>query len=112
MLALSVSISAISWPFSTSSPSETSHLRIVPSSIESDSRGMVISLAKRAVLLEIAERGYRRLDDVLGVRHRGLLERLGVRHRDVGAGYPLHRSVEVVERLLLDQRRQVRAHAA
>ena len=45
MFALSVSISTISCPFVTSSPSETSHFRIVPSSIESDRRGMVTSVA-------------------------------------------------------------------
>src|SRR5215212_2120539 len=43
MLALSVSISTSSSPRRTSSPSDFSHLRIVPSSIESDSRGMETS---------------------------------------------------------------------
>src|SRR3954453_22698425 len=43
MLALSVSISTSSSPFLTSSPSDFSHLRIVPSSIESDRRGMATS---------------------------------------------------------------------
>ena len=47
MFALSVSISAISWPWATSSPSATSHFRIVPSSMESDRRGIVISAAIR-----------------------------------------------------------------
>ncbi len=47
MFALSVSISTISWPFSTSSPSATSHFRIVPSSMESDRRGIVTSVAMR-----------------------------------------------------------------
>src|SRR3712207_6444397 len=45
MLALSVSISTSGSPFFTSPPSSTSHLRIVPSSIESDRRGMVTSVA-------------------------------------------------------------------
>src|SRR3954466_2192705 len=40
MLALSVSISTSSSPLETSSPSDLSHLRIVPSSMESDRRGM------------------------------------------------------------------------
>src|SRR4051794_31486138 len=40
MLALSVSISTSSSPSLTSSPSDFSHLRIVPSSIESDRRGI------------------------------------------------------------------------
>ena len=43
MLALSVSISTSSSPLETSSPSDLSHLRIVPSSIESDRRGMATS---------------------------------------------------------------------
>ena len=40
MLALSVSISTSGWPRFTSPPTSTSHLSTVPSSIESDSRGI------------------------------------------------------------------------
>ena len=43
MLALSVSISTISSPRDTSSPSDLSHFRIVPSSMESDRRGIATS---------------------------------------------------------------------
>src|SRR3954470_878992 len=43
MFALSVSISTSSSPRFTSSPSALSHLRIVPSSIESDRRGIATS---------------------------------------------------------------------
>src|SRR3954449_8210179 len=43
MLALSVSISTSSSPRDTSSPSDLSHLRIVPSSMESDKRGIATS---------------------------------------------------------------------
>src|SRR5215218_2853781 len=43
MLALSVSISTSSSPRLTSSPSDFSHFRIVPSSIESDRRGIATS---------------------------------------------------------------------
>src|ERR671934_640726 len=43
MLALSVSISTSSSPRDTSSPSDLSHLRIVPSSIESERRGIATS---------------------------------------------------------------------
>src|SRR2546423_15412366 len=103
MLALSVSISTISWPRSTSSPSDTSYLRIVPSSIESDSRGITTSAA---IGSDVPEGGERRVHHVLLVWERGLLERLGVGHRHVGAGHSLHGRVEPVERLLLDQRRQ------
>src|SRR4051794_20181392 len=49
MFALSVSISTSSSPLETSSPSDFSHLRIVPSSIESDRRGIATS-AMAAVL--------------------------------------------------------------
>src|SRR3954471_3495251 len=43
MFALSVSISTSSSPWETSSPSDLSHFRIVPSSMESDRRGMATS---------------------------------------------------------------------
>src|SRR5215212_6706050 len=110
MLALSVSISTSGSPRVTSPPSSTSHLSTVPSSIESERRGIVTSLAN-ASPLEVAEGGERRLHDVLLVRERRLLEWLRIRHRDVGAGHALNGRVQPVERLLLDQRRQVRSHA-
>ena len=43
MFALSVSISTSSSPTATSSPTDFIHCRIVPSSIESESRGMTMS---------------------------------------------------------------------
>src|ERR1700742_1592266 len=43
MFALSVSISTSSSPTATSSPSDLSHFRIVPSSMESDRRGIATS---------------------------------------------------------------------
>ncbi len=43
MVALSVSISTISSPRETEAPSDTSQRTMVPSSIESDSRGITIS---------------------------------------------------------------------
>ena len=49
MLALSVSISTSSSPLETSSPSDLSHFRIVPSSIESDRRGIATSAMGRNV---------------------------------------------------------------
>src|SRR5919202_1413217 len=45
MFALSVSISTSSSPTATSSPTDFIHLRIVPSSIESERRGMTMSWA-------------------------------------------------------------------
>src|ERR687895_1552456 len=112
MLALSVSISTSGSPRLTSPPSSTSHLSTVPSSIESDRRGIVTSLAIGSPPLDVAEGGYGGLHHVLLMRECGLLERLGVRHRDVGTGHALHGGVEPVERLLLDQRSEVRANAA
>src|SRR3954464_15310722 len=49
MLALSVSISTSSSPLDTSSPSDLSHFRIVPSSIESDRRGIETSAMPRNI---------------------------------------------------------------
>src|SRR5215211_338403 len=112
MLALSVSISTSGSPRLTWPPCSTSHLSTVPSSIESDRRGIVTSVAMVGALLEISEGREHSLHHVLLMRHCGLLERLGVGHRRVGPGHPLHRRVEVVERLLLDERRQVRPDAA
>src|SRR5215208_8107747 len=112
MLALSVSISTSGSPRLTSPPSSTSHLRTVPSSIESERRGIVTSVANSVPFLEISERGYRGLYDVFLVRERRLLQGLGIRHRHVGSRHALHGSVERVDRLLLNQSRQVGAHAA
>src|SRR3954471_21046928 len=102
MLALSVSISTSSSPRFTSSPSDLSHLRIVPSSIESDRRGIATSAMPGSVplpgpgasargggqgaratrrALQVAEGGDDRLDDLRLVRIGDLLERLRVRHR-------------------------------
>src|SRR5919108_4124984 len=111
MLALSVSISTSSSPRFTSSPTDFSHCRIVPSSIESERRGMTTSTAKRSALY-VADRRDRGLYDVLLVRHRRLLERLRVRHRHVRAGDPLDRRIEVVEGLFLHERGEVGADAA
>ena len=47
MVALSVSISAITWPASTVSPSLTSHLASVPSSMVGDRAGMRMSITAR-----------------------------------------------------------------
>src|SRR5918992_3832297 len=109
MFALSVSISTSGGPRFPSPPSGTSHLSTVPSSIESDRRGMRTSEANGSSVLEGGERG---VHHVLLVRERRLLERLGVRHRHVPPSDPPPRRVEVVERLLLYQRGKVRADPA
>src|SRR4051794_13651736 len=104
MFALSVSISTSSSPTDTSSPTDLSHRRTVPSSMESESRGMTISAT--AAPLQRLECG---ADHVLGVRDRGLLHSLRVRHVDVRPGHSLDRRIEVVERLALDQGGEVGA---
>src|SRR3954452_3051495 len=110
MLALSVSISTISSPRWTSSPSDLSHRMIVPSSIESERRGIDTSdMAREGTGLEDRED---RLRDLRLVRIGDLLERLGVGHRQVGPGAARDGRVEPVEGLLLDERREVRADAA
>src|SRR4051812_47345894 len=112
MFALSVSISTSGSPRFTSPPTSTSHLSTVPSSIESERRGIITSVALVLWCLEILEEGQAGLNHVLLVRERGLLERFGVRHWNICAGHPGHRRVKVVERLLLNQGREVCAHAA
>src|SRR5215208_2531341 len=111
MFALSVSISTSSSPTATSSPCDLIHRRIVPSSIESESLGMTISLATFSSQTAF-ERRHGRADHVLGVGDGRLLEALCVRHWNVGTSDPLDRCVEVVEGLLLDEGREVRADAA
>src|SRR3954451_10492440 len=106
MLALSVSISTSGSPRLPPPPSSTSHLSTVPSSIESDRRGIVTSLAM--LLLEVPEGGERGLHHVLLVGGGRLLEWVRVRQRDTPAGHTLDGRGEPVERLLLDQRGEVR----
>src|SRR4029079_12585944 len=110
MLALSVSISTRSSPRLTSSPTDLSHRSTVPSSIESERRGITTSAANGAS--DVPERRHRRLHHVLLVRHRGLLERLRVGHRHVRPGHSLNGGVEVIEGLFLHERGEVRAHPA
>src|SRR4051812_39326517 len=118
MLALSVSISTSGSPRFTSPPSSTSHLRMVPSSMESERRGMVTSVAtaqspvpspqspeKTTAAsreqpwklgsgdwkpeLHISKSRNRGVHDMFFMRKRRLLQRLRVGHRHVGAGHPL-----------------------
>src|SRR5688500_19668922 len=99
MLALSVSISTSGSPRVTSAPSSTSHFRTVPSSIESDRRGIVTSLAIGLLFSDVPEGCDRGLHHVLVVRECGLFVRLGVGHRGVRACRVLPWGVEPVARL-------------
>src|SRR4051812_9854301 len=119
MFALSVSISTSSSPTATSSPTCFSQVRIVPSSIESERRGMTISLMtnSRASLPARRTRDARlvaprssgegegaedRGGDPLFGPHRRQLELLGVGQRHLGHAEALDRGVEVVEAGELD----------
>src|SRR3712207_9065987 len=96
MLALSVSIPTISSPRRTSSPSDFSHLTIVPSSIESERRGIATSAMGRsgpsapepAARLQVAERRQHPPHDLRLLRGRELPQRPGVRHGDIPAPPP------------------------
>src|SRR3954468_979561 len=95
MVALSVSISTSSSPRATSSPSALSQRMIVPSSIESDRRGMTISYT--VSLLLVGERAAHAVGDPLDARDPELLQRSGVRDRGLVATDQQRRRIEGVE---------------
>src|SRR4029079_12334438 len=97
MVALSVSISQITWPDFTASPAFTCHLASLPSVMVGDSAGirMLIDIAgPRASAIADRAGG---LDDILRLRQRHLLEVGGVRRRDFEARHAFHRRVQPVE---------------
>ena len=84
---LSVSISASSAPASTSVPSSTSHSVIFPEVMERPHLGMVTFVILASAMAPSAlplGHGLGRVDDLLGVGHVEVLERVGERHRGVG----------------------------
>src|ERR1700743_1008604 len=94
MFALSVSISTSSSPTATSSPICLTHLSTVPSSIESESRGMTMSWTAvwgigsdpRRDLGGEAEAARDLVDDAALVRKEGVLEARRVGGRGLRAG--------------------------
>src|SRR5690606_32280254 len=83
IVALSVSISAITSPGETLSPSLTSHLARLPSSIVGERAGMVISIGMvRPPSVAVGD-GLHRLDYFGDARQSQLLEVGRVRHRHV-----------------------------
>src|SRR5213594_373467 len=125
MLALSVSTSAMISPIATRSPGCLSHLRILPSSMVSESFGMVTSTgmgalppplharrrygcAHRLLAPEDAAHG---CDHARGRRQHQLLQVARVGHRHVEAGHALGRSVEVVEGIACEERHHLGRHA-
>src|SRR3981081_2071064 len=92
-VALSDSTSAITSPFLTASPLFFFHSTIVPSSIVSESLGMLTSGIGSPSTNHLA----RELLYVLARRDRRLLERKAVGHRHLRAAQPADRRVQVVE---------------
>src|SRR5258708_3307334 len=99
-VALSDSTSAITSPFLTGSPLFFFHSTIVPSSIVSESFGMLISAIERLP----ADHLSRQLLDILAGRDRRLLEGQAVGHRHLRAAQPSDGGVQVVEASLLHAR--------
>src|SRR5436305_10586729 len=93
-VALSVSTSKSGSPFSTRSPSDFSHLTIVPASMPWPRRGSLTSLATR-------DRPPDRRENVVGLRHDELLHRRRERERRELRADPPDRCLQPVEPLLL-----------
>src|ERR1700674_2172886 len=106
-VALSDSTSARTSPLWTSSPSFFFHSRTVPSSIVSESFGMLTSAIGFSSIGFSPNNPARHPLDVLAGRNRRLFERQAVRHRDLRAAQPENRRVEVVEAPLLHARRDL-----
>src|SRR5918997_233806 len=104
IVTLSVSISAIGSPSETSSPSLLSHLTSVPSSIASPILGMITS---GNLLILHVKHPTGRVGHLLLAREGRELQVPRVRRRYLGPAHPLHRSVEVIERPVLDDRRDL-----
>src|SRR6476660_4179459 len=108
MVALSVSISAMTSPDLTVSLSFFSHLARLPFSMVGDSAGMrmLVGIARLPVT-----NGFRRLDHFSDRRQRELFQIGGVGHRHVLAANARDRRVEIVEGVLHDARRDLRPDA-
>src|SRR6478752_6551398 len=121
---LSVSISQMSWPSVSSSPSATNQSVTLPDSIESPHLGMVIrrirSVTWRGAVSSVVVmgsaapvgHGLDRVDDVLRLRDVQLLERTGERHRHVRRADHLDRRLQVAERLRAHLGADVGGHVA
>src|SRR6202171_2870521 len=104
-VALSDSTSAITSPAFTSSPVFFFHSTMVPSSIVSESFGMLTS----GIGL-LSDHGADELLDVLAGGDRCLFERQAVRHRHLRAAQAPHRRVQVVEAALRHAGRDLGRH--
>src|SRR5580700_11757288 len=114
MVALSVSISAMTSPVLTASPSFLSHLERLPFSMVGDSAGMrmLMGMARQfhQKFLAVAD-GFGRRDHFGDGGQREFFQIGGVGHRHVLAGDARDRCVEIIERLLHDTRRDLGADA-
>src|SRR5579872_6647640 len=115
IVALSVSISAITSPVLTGSPSFLRHLARLPFSIVGDSAGMRMLMGmvrqfhqKRASAIT---NSLGRLDHFGDGRQCELFQVRGIRHRHVLAGHAHDRRVEIIERILHHARRDLGADA-
>src|SRR3546814_6802957 len=114
MVALSVSISAMTSPELISSPSFTSHLASVPSVMVGDSAGirMLIGICVSLPPASVAVADFFGADDdIVDLRQRQGLQVGGIGHRHVDAADPLHRRVEPVEGLPQHHQGDLRADA-
>src|SRR5690554_3803347 len=98
MVALSVSISAITSPATISSPSCLCHFASVPSVMVGESAGI-----KTSIVMAFFPRGSAvadgagRFDDVVRLRQRELFKIGGIGQGHVDAGDPPYRRVEPIE---------------
>src|SRR6266404_821037 len=104
MSALSVSTSAIASPGDILSPGCFSQRRILPSSMVSESLGIVISLLIFLCWPSVnrSHQLFSGLDDVARAWQRGVFEMLVIGHRSIERGDSRYRRVERVECTLVN----------
>src|SRR5580692_7638233 len=105
METLSVSISKRLSPGATASPTDLNQIVILPSVTVSPSCGIRMSILRP----QGAAYG---LNDAVDAGHRAVFQNVGGRQRDVRRGDTHRRAVEVVERLIGDDRHQLRSPTA
>src|SRR5262249_917267 len=111
MVALSVSISAMTSPAFTVSPTFLCHLARLPSVMVGDSAGIRISMGIVFPLRSAIGHGFGGVDEVVDLRQRQRLEMGGVGQRHVLVGQARQRRIEPVEGLLHELRGDFRANA-
>src|SRR5689334_24981931 len=91
IVALSVSISAMTWPGSILSPALTCHLARLPSSMVGDSAGIVIVVMGRGVLIGFAQLHRRPARDApCDALFRALAFKTGERDGKIAEGFNVH----------------------